>query len=146
MRPGGVSGKGVHQPRNRTAQASEPEQNPKNSLQLVEILSVVWFQQASPLVQMQRKSGASEPCSKAGSGGQAAHNKRVARLSATVPEVQMQAEVVVLSKNILKLFINLINLLYETQIAGSHSGSIERNDGRDGIAIFFGWTDSRLAI
>ena len=92
---------------------------------------------------MQRKRGASEPYSKAESGSQAAHNKRIAGLSATVPEVQMQAEVVVLSKNILKLFISL---LYETQIAGSHSGSIERNDGQDGIAIFFGWTDSRLAI
>ena len=92
---------------------------------------------------MQRKREVSEPCSKAESGSQPAHNKHIAEFSATVPEVQMQAEVVVLSKNILKLFINL---LYETQIAGSHSGSIERNDGRDGIAIFFGWTDSRLAI
>ena len=70
-------------------QASEPEQNPKNSLQLIERFSVVWFQQASPLVQMQRKMGASEPCSKAESGSQAAHNKRVARLSATVPVVQI---------------------------------------------------------
>ena len=92
---------------------------------------------------MQRKREVSEPCIKAESGSQPAHNKHIAEFSATVPEVQMQAEVVVLSKNILKLFINL---LYETQIAGSHSGSIERNDGRDGIAIFFGWTDSRLAI
>ena len=92
---------------------------------------------------MQRKRGASEPRIKAESGSQSIYNKRVARLLATVPKVQMQAEVVVLSKKILKLFINL---LYETQIAGSHSGSIERNDGRDGIAIFFGWADSRLAI
>ena len=89
MRPGGVSGKGVHQPRNRTAQASEPEKNPKNSLQLIERLSVVRFRQASPLVQMQRKSGVSEPCSKAESGSQSIHNKRIAGLSATVSMVQI---------------------------------------------------------
>ena len=38
---------------------------------------------------MQRKREASEPCSKAESGIQTAHNKRVARLSATVPVVQI---------------------------------------------------------
>ena len=124
-------------------QASEPEQNSKYQPQFIEKLFIVRIQQASPPVQMQRKRGASEPRIKAESGSQSIYNKRVARLLATVPKVQMQAEVVVLSKKILKLFINL---LYETQIAGSHSGSIERNDGRDGIAIFFGWTDSRLAI
>ena len=143
MHSGGASCRGINQTHSRVAQASEPENNSNKPLQLVERLSVVRFQQASSPVQMQRKRGVSEPCIKAESGSQSIHNKRIAGLSATVPEVQMQAEVVVLSKNILKLFINL---LYETQIAGSHSGSIERNDGRDGIAIFFGWTDSRLAI
>ena len=143
MRTGGTSGRGIHQTHSRVVQASEPENNSNKPLQLIERLSVAGFQQASPPVQMQRKRGASEPRIKAESGSQSIYNKRVARLLATVPKVQMQAEVVVLSKKILKLFINL---LYETQIAGSHSGSIERNDGRDGIAIFFGWADSRLAI
>ena len=143
MHSGGASCRGIHQTRSRVVQASEPELNPRNSPQHVEKLFIARIQQASPPVQMQRKRRVSEPCGKAESGSQSTHNKCIAGLSATVPEVQMQAEVVVLSKNILKLFINL---LYETQIAGSHSGSIERNDGRDGIAIFFGWTDSRLAI
>ena len=89
MRPGGVSGKGVHQPRNRTAHASEPENISNKPLQLVEKLSVVRFQQASPLVQMQRKSGVSEPYSKAKSGSQPAHNKYIAEFSATVPKVQI---------------------------------------------------------
>ena len=52
IRHGSTSGRGIHQTRNRTAQASEPEQNPKNSLQLIERLSVARFQQASPPVQM----------------------------------------------------------------------------------------------
>ena len=43
MRTGSTSGKGLHQTRNRTAHASEPEQNTKNSLQLIEILSVARF-------------------------------------------------------------------------------------------------------
>ena len=89
IRHGSTSERGLHQTRSRVAQASEPEQNPKNSLQLIERLSVVWFQQASPPVQMQRKRGVSEPCIKAESGGQAAHNKRVAKLSATTPVVQI---------------------------------------------------------
>ena len=86
---GGASGWGIRQTRSRTAHASEPEQNSKNLPQFIEKLFIAWFWQASPLVQMQRKRGVSEPCSKAGSGGQAAHNKRVARLSATVPVVQI---------------------------------------------------------
>ena len=89
MRPEGASGKGIHQTRDSTAHASEPEQNPKNSLQLIEKLFIARFQQASTLVQMQRKRGVSEPCSKVESGSQTAHNKRVARLSATVPVVQI---------------------------------------------------------
>ena len=87
--PGGASGWGIRQTRSRVAQASEPEQNPKNPLQHIEKLSVAGFQQASPPVQMQRKRRVSEPCSKAESGSQTAHNKRVAGLSATVPEVQI---------------------------------------------------------
>ena len=43
-----------------------------------------WF-----LVQMQRKRVASEPCSKAESSSQPTHNKCIAGLSATVPEVQI---------------------------------------------------------
>ena len=70
-------------------QASEPRRNPKNSSQHIEKLSVVRFQQASPPVQMRRKSGTSEPCRKAESGSQPTHNKRIARLSATVPVVQI---------------------------------------------------------
>ena len=54
MRPGGVSGKGLHQTRNRTAHASEPRRNPRNSLQFIEKLSVARFQQAPPPVQMQQ--------------------------------------------------------------------------------------------
>ena len=87
--PGGASGWGIRQTRSRVAQASEPRQNSKNPLQLIERLSVAWFQQASPLVQMQWKSGASEPCGKAESGIQHTHNKRVARLSAIMPMVQI---------------------------------------------------------
>ena len=89
MRTGGTSGRGIHQTRNKTAQASEPEQNSKKTLQDIDKLSVVGFQQESPPVQMQRQRGASEPYRKAGLGSQAAHNKRIARLSATVPEVQI---------------------------------------------------------
>ena len=91
IRHGSTSGRGIHQTRNRTAQASEPEPNSKKPLQHIEKLSVARLQQASPPVQMQRKRGASEPRIKAESGSQAAHNKRVARLSATVPEVQIPA-------------------------------------------------------
>ena len=89
MRPEGASGKGIHQTRDSTAHASEPEQNPKNSLQLIEKLFIARFQQASTLVQMQRKRGVSEPCIKAESGSQTAHNKCIAEFSATVPEVQI---------------------------------------------------------
>ena len=69
--------------------ASEPEQNPRNSLQHIETLSIVRLHQASPLVQMQWKRGASEPCRKAESGSQTTHSKRIARLSATAPVVQI---------------------------------------------------------
>ena len=89
MCPGGTSGKGIHQTRNRTAHASEPELNPKNPLQLIEKLSIARVKQAHPLVQMQWKMGASEPCRKAESGSQPTHNKRIARLSTTVPVVQI---------------------------------------------------------
>ena len=40
---GGTSGRGIHQTRNRTAQASEPEQNPKNLPQFIEKLLVARF-------------------------------------------------------------------------------------------------------
>ena len=54
MRPEGASGRGIHQTRDRTAQASEPEQNPKNSLQHIEKLFIARIQQTPPLVQIQR--------------------------------------------------------------------------------------------
>ena len=86
---GCASGRGIHQTRNRTAHASEPRQNPRNPSQLIEKLPIVRFQQAHSQVRMQRKRGASEPCCKAESGSQPTHNKRIARLSATAPEVQI---------------------------------------------------------
>ena len=86
---GGASGRGSHQTRNRTAQASEPRQNPRNSPQHIEKLSIAKFQQESPLVQMQRKMGASEPCCKAESNSQPTHSKRVVRPSAITPVVQI---------------------------------------------------------
>ena len=89
MCPGGTSGRGFHQTRNRTAHASEPGQNLKKQPQHIEELSVAKFHQASPLVQMQWKRRASEPCRRAESGSQTARNKRIARLSATVPVVQI---------------------------------------------------------
>ena len=58
MHSGGTSGRGIHQTRNRTAHASEPELNSKNPLQHIERLSVSQFQQARPLVQMRQKRGA----------------------------------------------------------------------------------------
>ena len=88
IHPESASGRGIHQTRNRTAHASEPELNPRNSLQHIEKLSIAKFQQESPLVQMQQKRRASEPCRKAESGSQTARNKRIARLSATTPEVR----------------------------------------------------------
>ena len=89
IHPGSASGRGIHQTRNRTAHASEPRQNPRNSPQLIDKFSIARFQQASPLVQMQWKMGVSEPCRKAESGSQLTHNKCVVRLSATGPEVQI---------------------------------------------------------
>ena len=74
---------------NFVTKASEPEQNPKNSLQFTETLPIARLQQASPLVQMQWKRGASEPCRKAEFGSQTTHSKRIARLSATTPMVQI---------------------------------------------------------
>ena len=72
--PGGTSGRCIHQTRNRTAQASEPERNSKKTLQHIEKLSVARFQQASPPVQMQWKRRASEPYHKAESGSQPTYN------------------------------------------------------------------------
>ena len=89
MCPGGVSGRGIHQTRCRTAHASEPELNPRNSLQHIETLSIVRLHQASPLVQMQWKRVASEPRIKTESGSQPTHSKRVASISATMPVVQI---------------------------------------------------------
>ncbi len=70
-------------------QASEPESNSNKLLQLIEKLFIARFQQTSPLVQMQWKRGVSEPCIKAESGSQVAHNEHVARLPTTVPVVQI---------------------------------------------------------
>ena len=89
IRPGGTLERAIHQTRNRTAQASEPEQNSKNPLQRIEKLPIAKFQQESPLVQMQRKMGASEPCCKAESNSQPTHSKRVVRPSAITPVVQI---------------------------------------------------------
>ena len=87
--PGGTSGRGIRQTRSRTAQASEPEQNPRNPPQHIEKLSIAPFQKAHFLVQMQRQREASEPCSKAESGTQSTYNKRIARFSKTAPMVQI---------------------------------------------------------
>ena len=57
IRPGGVSGRGFHQTRSRTAHASEPKQSPRNSLQFIETLPIARIHQASPLVQMPWKKG-----------------------------------------------------------------------------------------
>ena len=89
MCPVGASCRGIHQTRSRVVQASEPESNSNKPLQLIEKLFVAGFQQAHLLVQMQRKRGVSEPCIKAESGSQPAHNKCIAEFSATVPEVQI---------------------------------------------------------
>ena len=90
MCPGGVSGRGIHQTRSRTAHASEPEQNPKNSLQLIEKLSIARFQQASPLVQMQRERDASEPEQNSKDSLQRIEKLSVARFKQAQPLVQMQ--------------------------------------------------------
>ena len=50
---GGTSGRGIHQTRNRTAHASEPEQNPKKPLQHIDKLFIARFKQAHSQVQMQ---------------------------------------------------------------------------------------------
>ena len=54
IRPGSTSGRSIRQTRNRTAQASEPEPNSNKPPQHIERLFIVLFQQAPPLVQMQR--------------------------------------------------------------------------------------------
>ena len=89
IRSGGTSERGIPERSNRTALASELKQNPRNSLQFIEILPIARLHQASPLVQMQWKREASEPCHKTESGSQPSHNKRVVRLSATAPVVQI---------------------------------------------------------
>ena len=91
IRHGGTSERGIPERCNRTAQASEPENNLNKPPQFIEKLFIARIQQASPPVQMQRKSGVSEPCSKAESGSQTAHNKYIAEFSATVSEVQIPA-------------------------------------------------------
>ena len=89
MHSGGTSGRGIRQTRNKTAQASEPEQNSKNQPQFIDKLSIARFKQASPPVQMQWKRRASEPYHKTESGSQTANNKRIARFFETAHEVQM---------------------------------------------------------
>ena len=89
MCPGGAYGKCIHERASRTAQASEPEQSPRNSPQFIETIPIAKFQQETLLVQMQRKMGASEPCHKIESGSQPTNNKHIAELSVTVPEVQI---------------------------------------------------------
>ena len=89
MCPGGTSGRGIHQTRSRTAHASEPKQNPRNSLQFIETLLIARLQQAHSQVQMPWKREASEPCGKTEFSNQLAHNKHIARISATTPMVQI---------------------------------------------------------
>ena len=89
MCPGGAYGKCIHERASRTEHASELKQNPRNPLQFIERLPIAKFHQASSLVQIQRKREASEPRIKVKSGSQPAHNKRIARISATVPVVQI---------------------------------------------------------
>ena len=89
MCPGGAYGKCIHERASRTEHASELKQKPRNSPQFIETLSIARFQQASPLVQMQWKREAPEPCRKAESGSQPTHNKYIARFSTTEPVVQI---------------------------------------------------------
>ena len=58
-------------------------------LQYIEKLYIARLQQTHPLVQMRRQRETSEPLSKAESGSQLFHNKCIAGLSATAPEVQI---------------------------------------------------------
>ena len=90
MCPGGVSGRGIHQTRCRTAHASEPELNPRNSPQLIEKLFVARVKQASPLVQMQRERDASEPEQNPRNSPQLIEKLFVARFKQAQPLVQMQ--------------------------------------------------------
>ena len=90
IRPGGASCRGIHQTRSRVTQASEPEQNSKNQPQFIEKLSVVRFQQASPLVQMQRKREASEPRRNPKNPLQHIEKLSITRIQQAPPPVQMQ--------------------------------------------------------
>ena len=54
MHTGSTSERGIPERSSRTAQASEPERNSNKPPQHIERLSIVRFQQAPPLVQMQR--------------------------------------------------------------------------------------------
>ena len=90
MCPGGVSGRGIHQTRCRTAHASEPELNPRNSPQLIEKLFVARVKQASPLVQTQRERDASEPEQNPKDSLQCIEKLFVARFKQAHPLVQMR--------------------------------------------------------
>ena len=90
MHPGGTSGRGIHQTRSRTAHASEPELNPRNSLQHIEKLSIARFQQASSLVQMQRKMGASEQEQNPRNSLQHIERLSIAKFRQASPLVQMR--------------------------------------------------------
>ena len=88
---GGASGRGSHQTRNRTAQASEPRQNPRNSPQHIEKLSIARIKQASLLVQMQwERDAASEPEQNSKNPLQRIEKLPIAKFQQESPLVQMQ--------------------------------------------------------
>ena len=88
-RPGGTSGRGSTERHHKPPHASEPEPKPQISSQLTEQLSVAEIRQESLRVQMQPKTGASELCENVDSSAQRVHTKRIARISAAIPTVQM---------------------------------------------------------
>ena len=87
---GGTLERGIHQTRNRTAHASEPEQNSKNPLQHIEKLSIVRLHQESPLVQMWQKKEASEPGQNPRNPPQLTERLSVARFQQAHSQVRMQ--------------------------------------------------------
>ena len=87
--PAGTSEKGSIERHCKTPHASEPEQKPQISSQLTEKLLVAEIRQEFLRVQMHRKTTASELCKNADSSTQHANNKRIERISAAIPKVQM---------------------------------------------------------
>ena len=88
-RPAGTSGKGSTEQHYKPPQASEPEPKPQKPLQPAEQLSLARIYQVTLRVQMHRETTASELRQNADSSTQHANNKRIARISAAIPTVQM---------------------------------------------------------